>query len=110
MKRSTLDFQYSEETEELARLAKAISHPARIIILKHLSKLDSCFTGDLVDVLPLAQATVSQHIKELKNAGLIDGEVNPPKVKYCINQEKWEGAKKMFDTIFNQDFKKFKCC
>lgn len=110
MKRSTLDFQYSEETEELARLAKAISHPARIIILKHLSKLDSCFTGDLVDVLPLAQATVSQHIKELKNAGLIDGEINPPKVKYCINQEKWEEAKKMFDTIFNQDFKKFKCC
>ncbi|NOQ91373.1 MAG: helix-turn-helix domain-containing protein, partial [Flavobacteriaceae bacterium] len=77
MKRTTSDFQYSEETEELAKLAKALSHPARIIILKHLSQLDSCYTGDLVDVLPLAQATVSQHIKELKNIGLIDGEVNP---------------------------------
>ena len=110
MKRTTSDFQYSEETEELAKLAKALSHPARIIILKHLSQLDSCYTGDLVDVLPLAQATVSQHIKELKNIGLIDGEVNPPKVKYCINQKKWKKAQKLFDTIFVQDFKNFKCC
>jgi len=110
MKRTTSDFQYSEETEELAKLAKALSHPARIIILKHLSQLDSCYTGDLVDVLPLAQATVSQHIKELKNIGLIDGEVNLPKVKYCINQKKWKKAQKLFDTIFEQDFNKFKCC
>lgn len=110
MKRSTLNFKYSKETEELAKLAKALSHPARIIILKHLSKLDVCYTGDLVDVLPLAQATVSQHIKELKNAGLIDGEINPPKVKYCINQEKWEEAKKIFETFFKEDFKNFSCC
>ncbi len=110
MKRTAKEFDYSKDTEELAALAKALSHPARIIILKHLSQLDSCYTGDLVDVLPLAQATVSQHIKELKNIGLIDGEVNPPKVKYCINQKKWNKAQKLFDTIFEQDFKKFKCC
>ncbi|MEN8126109.1 MAG: metalloregulator ArsR/SmtB family transcription factor [Bacteroidota bacterium] len=110
MKRTILDFQYSEDTDELAKLAKALSHPARIIILKHLSQLNSCYTGDLVDILPLAQATVSQHIKELKNAGLIDGVVNPPKVKYCINQKKWKQAQKLFNTIFEQDFKKFKCC
>jgi DNA-binding transcriptional ArsR family regulator len=110
MKRTKIDFQYSNETEELAKLAKALSHPARIIILKHLSQLNSCYTGDLVEILPLAQATVSQHIKELKNIELIDGKVNPPKVKYCINQKKWEEAKKLFDTIFEQDFNKFKCC
>ena len=110
MKRSTIDFQYSQETEELAKIAKALSHPARIIILKHLAKLDSCYTGDLVDVLPLAQATVSQHIKELKNIGLIDGVVDPPKVKYCINKEKWKKSQKLFETIFKQDFKNFKCC
>ncbi len=110
MKRTTSDFQYSEETEELAKLAKALSHPARIIILKHLSKQNVCYTGDLLEILPLAQATVSQHIKALKDVGLITGEVNPPKVKYCINQKKWEEAKKLFEIIFAQNFKKFKCC
>ncbi len=110
MKRTSQKFDYSADTEELAGLAKAISHPARIIILKHLSKQNACYTGDLLEILPLAQATVSQHIKALKNVGLITGEVNPPKIKYCINQEKWEEAKKLFDSIFEQDFHKFKCC
>jgi len=110
MKRTAETFEYSSDTEALATLAKAIAHPARIIILKYLSKQKVCHTGDLVDVLPLAQATVSQHIKALKEAGLIQGEVNPPKIKYCINQEKWEEAQNLFATIFEQDFKKFKCC
>ena len=69
----------------LAKFAKALGHPARIIILKHLSNQSCCFTGDLLEVLPLAQSTISQHLKELKEAGLIIGEVDPPKVKYCIH-------------------------
>jgi len=101
---------YSEETEALARYAKALGHPVRIIILKHLSNQSCCFTGDLVDVLPLAQSTISQHLKELKNAGLIQGEVNPPKVRYCIHQENWKHAQALFSSLFQEDFDKIKCC
>ena len=110
VKRTGLDFKYSNETEELARFAKALGHPARIIILKHLSNQSCCYTGELLDVLPLAQSTISQHLKELKDAGLIDGEVSPPKIKYCIHQENWEKASKLFETLFKEDFNKIKCC
>jgi predicted transcriptional regulator len=110
MKRSAKNIDYSVETEELAKYSKALGHPARIIILKHLSNQSCCFTGDLLEVLPLAQSTVSQHLKELKDAGLIEGEVNPPKVKYCINQKNWDKAQKLFETIFKEDFRKIKCC
>jgi predicted transcriptional regulator len=110
MKRSLSDISYSEDTEDLARFAKALGHPARIIILKHLSNQSCCYTGDLLDVLPLAQSTISQHLKELKDAGLIQGEVNPPKIKYCIQPENWEKASRMFETIFKEDFKKNTCC
>jgi len=84
------------EIEQLARFAKAFSHPIRIEIIKYLYKQNFCFTGDLVNILPIAQSTVSQHIKELKNAKLIKGEVNLPKVKYCLNKEVCEEAKKLF--------------
>jgi ArsR family transcriptional regulator len=110
MKRSAENFEYSYETEEMAKYAKALAHPARIIILKYLSSSDCCFTGDLVEVLPLAQSTISQHLKELKNAGLIQGEVNPPKVRYCIDQENWQKARKLFDNIFDEDFTDINCC
>jgi len=110
MKRTSVDFQYSKETEALAKYAKALAHPARIIILKHLSNQSCCFTGDLLEVLPLAQSTVSQHLKELKEAGLIEGEVNPPKVKYCIHRKNWSKAQKLFETFFKEDFAKIKCC
>ncbi len=110
MKRSLTDISYSEDTEELARFAKALAHPARIIILKHLSNQSCCYTGDLLDVLPLAQSTISQHLKELKDAGLIQGEVNPPKIKYCIEPENWGKASHLFETIFKEDFKKNTCC
>ena len=90
MKRSTKEFEYSETTEIAAQFAKALAHPARIVILKHLSSQDCCYTGDLVHVLPLAQSTISQHLKELKESGLILGEVLPPKVKYCIDQGQLE--------------------
>ena len=110
MKRSSQTFDYSLKTKELAKYAKALSHPARIIILKHLSNQSCCFTGDLLEVLPLAQSTISQHLKELKDAGLIEGEVNPPKVKYCIHQENWKKAQKEFQILFKEDFRKIKCC
>ncbi len=101
MKRTLEPYNYKKETEDLARFAKALAHPTRIAIIKHLDKQTCCFTGDLVDVFPLAQSTISQHLKELKNAGLIQGELKPPKIKYCINKENWEKARLLFKDLFN---------
>lgn len=88
--------------KEIAKFAKALAHPMRLEILRLLSTQSCCFTGDLVEVLPIAQSTVSQHLKELKNAGLIQGEINPPKIKYCINQENWRRAKLLFAAFFEK--------
>jgi len=101
MKRNLEDIEYKENTEALAKYAKALSHPTRIAILKRLENQSCCFTGDLVEELPLAQSTISQHLKELKNAGLIQGELKPPKIKYCINQENWNIAKSLFQQFFD---------
>ncbi len=109
MKRNINDIDYKEDTEELARFAKALGHPTRIAILKRLENESCCFTGDLVEELPLAQSTISQHLKELKNAGLIQGELKPPKIKYCINQENWKRAKQLFDDLFDSKLQKMKC-
>lgn len=100
MKRTLENIDYKKSTVELAVFAKALAHPTRIAILKHLENHSCCFTGDLVDVFPLAQSTISQHLKELKNAGLIQGELKPPKIKYCINQENWGKAKNLFANFF----------
>lgn len=100
MKRSLEHIEYSKDTEVLARFAKALGHPTRIAILQHLENQSCCFTGDLVEVFPLAQSTVSQHLKELKNAGLIQGELKAPKIKYCINQKNWDIAKTLFHQFF----------
>ena len=86
--------------EELAKYAKALAHPTRIEILYLLSSQACCYTGDLVEVLPIAQSTISQHLKELKKAGLIQGEINPPKIKYCIHKKNWKIAKELFSTLF----------
>lgn len=102
MKRTLENINYKENTEQLAMFAKALAHPTRIAILNHLENQSCCFTGDLVEVFPLAQSTVSQHLKELKNAGLIQGELKPPKIKYCINQENWNKAKELFADFFKQ--------
>jgi len=109
MKRTLKNIEYKEDTEELAAFAKALGHPTRIAILKYLENQSCCFTGDLVDFFPLAQSTISQHLKELKNAGLIQGELTPPKIKYCIHQENWEKAKSMFDSFFNFGIKNKMC-
>ncbi|HEY9168183.1 MAG TPA: metalloregulator ArsR/SmtB family transcription factor [Lutibacter sp.] len=100
MNKSTENIVLIDNAEQLARFAKALGHPTRIAILQHLEKQTCCFTGDLVDIFPLAQSTISQHLKELKNAGLIQGEVNPPKIKYCINKENWKTAKGLFQNFF----------
>ena len=88
--------------QELAEFAKAISHPARVAILKVLAKKQSCICGEIVEVLPLAQSTVSQHLKELKNAGLIQGTISGPKSCYCINGEKFIKFQAAFNALFLQ--------
>ena len=93
--------KYTSQEEQIARFAKALGHPARIAILKFLASQDCCFFGDIHDVLPIAKATVSQHLKELKEAGLIQGDIEGPKVRYCINKENWELARVIFADFFN---------
>lgn len=102
--------EYSIDNEQLARFAKAMGHPARITILNFLASLDSCYFGDIHNELPIAKATVSQHLKELKDAGLIQGEIETPKVKYCINHENWEKAQAYFETFFSLKKEKTTCC
>ena len=91
--------KHTEQEEQLARFAKAMGHPTRIAILKFLASQDSCFFGDIHEVLPISKATVSQHLSQLKEAGLIQGEIFPPKVKYCINPANWEQAKELFVSL-----------
>ena len=94
--------QYDPEIEELAKIAKAIQHPVRIHILNKLSTMNTCcYSGDLVEELPISRSTLSQHLKELKYAGLIQGEIEAPYIKYCLNRENWEKAKALFKDFFN---------
>ncbi len=90
----------TEEQEKIARIAKALSHPIRIYVLELLSKQSCCYSGDISDILPIAKSTLSQHLKELKDAGLIQGETKPPKIKYCLNRQNWELARKKFGNLF----------
>lgn len=92
---------FKESQVKTARFAKALGHPVRIFILEYLSDQTCCYSGDLSDVLPIAKSTLSQHLKELKEAGLIQGETSPPKIKYCINKENWQLAKSLFQKIFS---------
>lgn len=96
--------ELSQEVKDMAQLTKAMGHPVRLYILQKLSKMNACcYSGDLVDELPIARSTLSQHLKELKQAGLIQGEIEPPYIKYCLNRETWEKAKGMFHKLFNED-------
>ena len=101
---------YSIKQEQVARFAKAMGHPARIAILQFLAKQSTCYFGDIHEELPIAKATVSQHLKELKDAGLIQGEVETPKVKYCISRENWKLACELFGGLFCQCAEKKKSC
>ena len=87
---------YSDEDVRVARFAKALGHPARIAILRHLASLDTCRFTDISNELSLANSTVFQHLSELKKAGLIQGCIEPPKLQYCINYENWKLLRKYF--------------
>jgi len=93
---------FSDNQKQIARFAKALGHPVRIYVLELLSKQACCYSGDLSDILPIAKSTLSQHLKELKNAGLIQGEIEAPKVKYCINRKNWEIAKILFKELLDK--------
>jgi DNA-binding transcriptional ArsR family regulator len=90
----------SDEQRKAARYAKAMGHPVRLYVLELLSKQSCCYSGDLTEVLPIAKSTLSQHLKELKEAGLIQGEIEAPKIKYCLNKQNWEEAKLLVKKIF----------
>ena len=96
--------EFTQEVLQIARISKALSHPVRVYILQKLSKMNSCcYSGDLVEEIPVGRSTLSQHLKELKYAGLIQGEINPPFIKYCINRVNWEKAKKLLDNFLNEN-------
>ncbi|WP_291108615.1 ArsR/SmtB family transcription factor [Flavobacterium sp. UBA6195] len=102
---------FTKEQNELATLAKALGHPARIAIIEYLLKVDTCICGDIVNELPLAQPTVSQHLKELKNAGLIQGSFEGTSICYCISEKGIEKIKGFFQDITNHlEKKKNQCC
>ncbi|MGB5988613.1 MAG: winged helix-turn-helix domain-containing protein [Marinifilaceae bacterium] len=90
----------TDKHKRTARYAKALSHPVRIYILEYLSKQACCYSGDLSEILPIAKSTLSQHLKELKEVGIIQGETNPPKIKYCVNKKNLEEARLLLRTIF----------
>lgn len=103
--------EFSQKEQDLAQFAKALSHPARIAIMKILANRNECICGELVEALPLAQSTVSQHLKELKNAGLINGTVDGPKSCYCINWKAFEKFNADFNFLFSRMKEaQSKCC
>ena len=102
--------EFTLKDNKIAMYAKAFAHPARIAILKLLIQKNACVCGDIVDELPLSQSTVSQHLKELKEAGLIKGSISGVKVCYCIDEKEWENAKKYLNELFELQVKKKNCC
>lgn len=101
---------FSDKQNKLAQMMKALGHPARIAIIQHLIKLNACICGDLVEELGLAQATISQHLKELKNVGLIQGTIEGTSVCYCIDPKVWKQFKGAFDSFFVAYTNKESCC
>lgn len=103
--------EFTVKDNRIAAYAKALAHPARVAILQLLVKKQACICGDIVDELPLSQSTVSQHLKELKSAGLIKGEIEGASICYCINEEEWERAKQELVRLFDgYAISKNKCC
>jgi ArsR family transcriptional regulator len=93
--------EFTKTQNDIAALAKAIAHPARIAILQFLSQKKGCVCGDIVDELPLSQSTVSQHLKELKKVGLINGDIEGPSVCYCIDSKVWLKTQKVMTNFFD---------
>ncbi|MFT4757425.1 MAG: ArsR family transcriptional regulator [Vicingaceae bacterium] len=102
---------FTDQQNKISLLAKAFAHPARVAILQHLFNIDTCVCGDLVNEIGLAQPTISQHLKELKQLGLIQGNIEGTRVCYCINKENWTNMKETLSPFLNQDLpKKVTCC
>ena len=101
---------FTKQQNDIANMAKAIAHPARIAILQYLVKKNACVCGDIVDELGLAQATTSQHLKELKNAGIIQGNIEGVSVCYCINPQVWKEYQLLFNAFFTPVDLKGNCC
>lgn len=93
---------FSESQNELAKAAKAFAHPARLAIIEYLLKCNACINGDLVQELGLAQATISQHLRELKDIGIIQGTIEGARMSYCINPQRWQEIQAQFTALFNQ--------
>jgi DNA-binding transcriptional ArsR family regulator len=101
---------FTEEQNQIANIAKALGHPARIAILQYLFKIDACICGDLVSEIGLAQPTISQHLKELKNIGFIKGSIEGTSICYCIDKDNWTQMKTVLSSFLNQDLVKDKNC
>ncbi len=93
---------FTQDQQKMSRYAKAMAHPVRVFILDFLSERTCCYSGDMAEELPIARSTLSEHLKELKKSGLIQGEINPPYIKYCINREHWEEARELFMKFYNR--------
>ena len=106
---ATKSIEFSNKENRLAGYAKALAHPARIAILQLLASKQGCMCGDIVNELPLSQSTVSQHLKELKEAGLIKGDIEGAKVCYCIDEKKWRIAQTELNKLFDSN-KNINCC
>lgn len=102
--------EFTIKDNKIAKYAKALAHPARVAILQLLIKKQACICGDIVNELPLSQSTVSQHLKELKDAGLIKGDIDGVKVCYCIDETEWDKAKFYLNSLFGSYTNKVKCC
>ena len=98
---ATKTLEFTVKHNSLAKYAKALAHPARIAILQLLAKKQTCICGDIVDEIPLSQSTVSQHLKELKDAGLIKGDIEGAKVCYCIDEKEWKAAQQSLNKLFD---------
>ena len=98
-----------ENAERIARIAKALSHPTRIMILDFLANQENCYFGDINEIAPVSKATMSQHLSELKNAGLIIGETKAPRTYYCINREAWIEVGFLFRPLFKACQKQQHC-
>ena len=107
---ATKSYEFNVKENKLAKYAKALAHPARIAILKMLANKQSCQCGDIVDEIPLSQSTVSQHLKELKEAGLITGEIEGAKICYCIDEREWKKAQEFINSLFDAYKGKSDCC
>lgn len=107
---TTKSEEFTIKDNKIAKYAKALAHPARVAILQLLIKKQVCVCGDIVDELPLSQSTISQHLKELKDAGLIKGNIAGSKVCYCIDDKEWLNAKNYLNSLFESFTTKNKCC